>query len=139
MAIKPQYARLIRNRKKTVELRRVAPKVTAGDILVIYESAPVCKITSFAEIDQIIQEAPESLWKSIGTSAMLDKYDFDNYFSGKQIGNGIRIKNVVDLIPPKPINVLPHCVVPQNYRYLSEEDFRSLCFEEQKRSKKPTL
>ena len=137
MAIKPQYARLIRDRKKTVELRRVAPKVTAGDILVIYESAPVCKITSFAEIDQVIQMPPENLWESIGTFAMLDKYDFDNYFSGKQIGNGIRIKNVVNLTTPKPINVLPHCVVPQNYRYLSEEDFCLLYFDELRQDKPP--
>lgn len=127
MAIKPQFARLIREGKKTVELRRVAPKVSTGDILIIYESAPISKVTSFAEIDDVIQLNPEDLWRSIGSAAMINRSDFDNYFSGKKVGNGIRIKNVVDLPVSKPLNILPNHTVPQNYRYLSENEFTGLC------------
>ena len=45
MSIKPIYAEFIKNGEKTVELRRVLPKIKYGDVIVVYETAPVQRIT----------------------------------------------------------------------------------------------
>lgn len=127
MAIKPQFAKLIRDGKKKVELRRVAPKVNAGDTLIIYESAPVSKVTAMAEIEDVVQLTLTELWKNVGPDSMLKKDEFENYFSGKEVGHGIKLKNIQEILPPKSLSILPGCAVPQNFRYLSESEFGKLC------------
>lgn len=127
MAIRPYFARLIREGKKTIELRRVAPDMNPGDILIIYESAPVSKVTSYATVGKIIRLAPVLLWEQVGSSAMLGKSDFETYFSGKATGNGIEILDVTELKEPRQLGILSGCSVPQNYRYLSESEFQQLC------------
>ena len=58
MSIKPVYAKLIKSGQKTIELRRIAPKVKSGDILVIYESSPVKRVTAFCEIEAMVVTEP---------------------------------------------------------------------------------
>lgn len=127
MAIRPQFARLIREGKKTVELRRVAPKVNSGDVLVIYESAPICCVTAYAKIEKVACLEPMELWKSIGQFSLLEQREFEHYFSGKKLGNGIILRNVVELDVPRKLSVLAGRIAPQNYTYLSESEFRQLC------------
>ena len=54
MSIKPVYAKKIKRKEKSIELRCSSPKVSSGDILVIYESSPVQRVTAYCEIDSII-------------------------------------------------------------------------------------
>lgn len=129
IAIKPKYAELIKQGKKTVELRRVAPKVEAKDILAIYESFPICKVTSYAEVDAVVSLDLEKLWGNIGADAMVNRCDFDAYFKGKYFGNGIKLAKVKVLRNPKSLNILSGVKVPQNYRYLTEEQFGQLIYE----------
>ena len=125
IAIKPKFAELIKQGKKTVELRRVAPKVSKGDILVIYESSPICKITSYAEILEVVSFDLEKLWGIVGPDAMVSRSDFNTYFGGKQQGNGIRIKKLRVLSEPYSLDILSDVCVPQNYRYLTKKQFES--------------
>ena len=127
MSIKPQFAKLIRDGKKKVELRRVAPKVNAGDTLIMYESAPVSKVTAIAEIEDVVQLTLTELWEIVGHDSMLKKDEFVNYFSGRDVGYGIMLKKVQEILSPKSLSILPGCVAPQNFRYLSESEFEMLC------------
>lgn len=127
MAVKPCYADLIKDGSKKVELRRVAPKAEPGDILIIYESAPISKVTSYAEVESIVQLKPDELWKQVGNLSKIDKCSFDKYFLGKSIGTGIMLKHVEKLLEYRTLEVLPNLRVPQNYRYISEDEFHSLC------------
>lgn len=127
MAIRPKFACLIREGKKTVELRRVAPKVNPGDVLVIYESAPISRVTAYAKIEKVVCLGPSELWESIGQFSLLEQREFEHYFSGKKFGNGIILQNVVELDVPRKLSVLAGRIAPQNYTYLSECEFQQLC------------
>lgn len=127
MSIKPQFAQLIKSQKKTVELRRVAPKVEAGDVLVIYESSPVKRITACCEIEKIIVLEPEKLWEIVNSSSGLTRDDFFAYFNGKEKAVGIKIKNVRIAETQIALNIISERMkAPQSYRYLTEEQVRCL-------------
>ncbi len=123
MSIKPVYADFIKQGLKTVELRRVAPKLCTNDIVVFYESAPIKKISFYAEVQEIHTLPKKDLWELAKDSAVISQDFFDSYFSDKDLGNGIQLKNVTILKTPQTINKLSNISVPQNYRYLSEEEF----------------
>lgn len=127
MSIKPQYAELIKTGQKTVELRRIAPKVKPGDVLVIYESTPIQQITSFCEIDEVIIAEPNKLWKRASNAAGLSHDSFIRYFEGKSQAVGIKLRDVHLLDEPKALSVISMDLrAPQSYRYLSPEEFQAL-------------
>ena len=127
MSIKPQYAQSIKSGKKTVELRRVAPKVTAGDIIIIYESMPVQQITAFCEVESLLSMKPSDLWEAVYLKACITKEEFNQYFQGKQYANGIELKSVFLLDAPKTMRELSWDLhPPQSYCYISPAQFEAL-------------
>lgn len=127
MSIKPVYAGLIKSGEKTIELRRIAPRVKSGDILVIYESSPVKKVTSYCEIDSIVVTEPDILWELAENTAGLTYDSFAKYFEGKLQAVGLKMGNVQMLTHPKSLSEISgNLQAPQSYRYLTEEQFREL-------------
>ena len=127
MSIKPCYARLIKAGKKTVELRRVAPKIGSGDFIVIYESKPVQCITAICEVGTVISMSPSDLWNQVQNEICITKDTFEEYFKGKKCGSGIRFKRVSVLKIAKPLHELsPDLLPPQSYRYISAPLFNAL-------------
>lgn len=127
MSIKPEYAEKIKFGKKTIELRRTLPKVSAGDILVIYETSPVQAITSYCEIRSLISCEKNTFWEQYNDAFCITKSVFETYFSGKDDAGGIVLENIVLLDSPMRISevmVTPHA--PQSYCYLSENEFLHL-------------
>lgn len=127
MSIKPVYAGLIKSGEKTIELRRVAPKVNSGDILVIYESSPVKQVTSFCEIDSIVVTEPSNLWEIAKNAAGLAYDSFVKYYEGALQAVGIKLGKVHMLNQPKALSELSYNLqAPQSYRYLTKEQFLEL-------------
>lgn len=127
MSIKPVYAELIKSGRKTIELRRVAPKVKPGDVLVIYESSPIKRITAVCEIEAIIVTEPSTLWEISKTAAGLSINSFKQYFAGKNQAVGIQLRRVQKLNEPKELSALSENMrAPQSYRYISHEQYRIL-------------
>ena len=127
MSIKPVYAELIKTGQKTIELRRIAPKVTAGDVLVIYESSPVKRVTAFCEIEAIVVTEPNKLWENSSDIAGVNRDSFVKYFEGKTQAVGIKLGEVQIISAPKELgSISTDMQAPQSYRYLSKEQFRTL-------------
>lgn len=127
MSIKPVYAELIKSGQKTIELRRIAPKVNAGDILVIYESSPVKRVTSFCEIESMVVTEPSKLWEIAKNTVGLTYDSFLKYFDGKTQAVGIKLGRVERLRDPKELCVISRDLkAPQSYRYLTQEQFQTL-------------
>ena len=55
LSIKPKYADKIFNGTKTVELRRICPKVTEGDLILVYVSSPVKALVGEFEVKKIVE------------------------------------------------------------------------------------
>lgn len=127
MSIKPVYAKLIKSGQKTIELRRIAPKVKSGDILVIYESSPVKRITAFCEIQAVVSTDPSKLWEIACDTAGLSRESFMEYYEGKKQAVGIKLGNVQVLNIPRELRVFSeNFQAPQSYRYLTQEQFQTL-------------
>ena len=127
MSIKPCYAQLIKTGKKTVELRRIVPKITSGDFIVIYESKPVQRITAICEVEVVLSTKILDLWDQVQNEACVTKDTFERYFAGKEHGNGIKLKNVAVLNNSKLLSELtPSLIPPQSYCYISASQFNSL-------------
>jgi predicted transcriptional regulator len=82
-SIRPRFAEMIFAGTKTVELRRVKPRVVAGDLALLYVSSPTRQLQGAFEISKILSAPPASLWKEIGIKSGLTRKEFFKYFEGK--------------------------------------------------------
>ena len=126
MAIKPQYAYHIKQGTKTIELRKRVPRVNCGDVLVIYESAPISNITAYGIIRNIFELSPCELWKACGSKTMIDKTTFFEYFYQKETACGIEIECVKVLREAKRLECISKKYAPQSYYYITNDEFRRL-------------
>lgn len=127
MSIKPLYAQKIKANEKSIELRCSSPKVSSGDILVIYESSPIQRVTAYCEIDSIISMPPAMLWEVVKENAGIAQSAFERYFAEKKEGVGICLKDIKTLSSPQPLSIISEkFCAPQSYRYISEEQFLRL-------------
>ena len=97
MSIKPVYAELIKSGEKTVELRRVLPKIKDGDVIVVYETTPIQRITMTCTVKGILSCETRELWRDAGHQACVDYESFEEYFQGKDLANGIQLDNIKTL------------------------------------------
>ena len=104
MSIRPQYANKIFDGTKTVELRRVKPKVLQeGDLIFVYVSSPVKSLVGAFSVDSVMEKPLLALWKNVKDSAGISRSDFFSYFQGVEKGVAIFIKDVWLL--PKPVHL----------------------------------
>jgi predicted transcriptional regulator len=65
ISIKPEYANKIFEGSKTVELRRVRPRLREDDIVIVYASCPEKALVGWFEVEDIIEEHPNKLWNKV--------------------------------------------------------------------------
>jgi predicted transcriptional regulator len=119
MSIHPLYAGLILSGSKRVEFRRTRLRASVSHVL-IYETAPVQRVTGFFEVDAVIEAAPQSIWRRFAPVAGIDHTAFSSYFAGRRIATAIQVGRVVSLsrhISLASFERRP--VVPQSFRYVS--------------------
>lgn len=122
LSIRPKYARKIFAGAKKVELRRVKPNLTQGDIVVVYVSSPIQQIWGTFEVDRVIEKPIDELWTLVYNDAGLSKDEFDNYYSSCERGCGIYLKKPTNRVPINLIDLKKWWSgfhPPQSYRYLS--------------------
>lgn len=130
MSIRPQYADKIFNRTKTVELRRIKPKVMQdGDLIFVYVSSPVKSLVGAFTVSAVMEKSLLTLWKNVKDHAGVSRSEFLNYFHGIETGVAIFIKDVWLL--PKPIHLsdmqkeVNGFYPPQSFRYTSIHQMES--------------
>ncbi|MDM8558083.1 hypothetical protein [Candidatus Parabeggiatoa sp. HSG14] len=80
-------------RTKTVELRRVRPKLLEkGDLVLLYVSSPVQALASAFKVDKIIEKPLKNLWRVVRKKAGITRQEFDNYYDGVSVGVAIFLK-----------------------------------------------
>lgn len=130
ISIRPNHVIAIFSGKKTVELRRVKPRVISGDLVVIYASGSVKGIVGAFEVAGVTSAPPTTIWRKHNGKSGLTKPEFTKYFEGAAIGYAIHIKKCWQLPRPIPLNALRkrHAGFrpPQSYHYWNLEDLISI-------------
>lgn len=139
--MRPQYARKIFDGTKTVELRRVRPRVTTDDLVLVYASSPVKAMMGAFEIARVLTASPSRLWRKVDGKAGMTRKQFDEYFQGAKTGYGIFVKR--KWVLPKSLKLeslrkrRSKFRPPQSYHYLTVDDVNGIGFAHLFRNGKP--
>src|SRR5690349_17595616 len=101
LSIKPEFARKIFEGSKKFEFRRSIFKNPEIKTVVVYASSPVQKVVGEFEIEKIINCDLETLWNQTEEHSGISKDYFLDYFSDKEKGFAIQIKNTKKYPNPK--------------------------------------
>jgi predicted transcriptional regulator len=127
LSIKPRFAEQIFAGTKTVELRRVRPRVSADDVVVVYASGETKALLGAFQIVRVVSGKPSTIWRRFSKSAGLARREFDEYFAGAETAYAIEIAHTWRLPTPVCLPMLREKKrgfrPPQGYHYL---DFGTL-------------
>ncbi len=122
MSLKPEFAELILQGRKTVELRRKFSKKYEGATIVFYITQPVQQFMFTATITQVDHSQKKYLWSMYKQECGITQAGFEHYFSGADYGYAILLSNV-KLIPNQldlehAKNIYPQLRPPQSFQRL---------------------
>lgn len=130
MSIKPKYADLIFAGTKTIELRRVCPKIGPGDLVLVYVSSPRMALVGGFEVAGIVSGAPPALCKKWQPQSGVEIENFLHYFQGASTAYGILIARTWQFETPTALTALRSRKEgfhpPQSYRYVEGEELVGL-------------
>jgi predicted transcriptional regulator len=118
LSIKPEFANKIFAGTKHYEFRRTIFKNPEVKKVVVYASYPVQKVIGEFEIDYILNDNIESLWKKTKKQAGISENYFFEYFCDKEYGYAIKIKNTKLYKKTKCIRQDFNLLPPQSFLYL---------------------
>jgi predicted transcriptional regulator len=118
LSIKPEFANKIFEGSKKYEFRRSIFKNPGIKTVVVYASSPVQKVVGEFEIEKIINCDLETLWNQTEKHSGISKDYFLDYFSNKEKGFAIQIKNTKKYTNPKCIKKDFKLLPPQSFCYL---------------------
>src|SRR6266446_4775480 len=103
LSIRPRFAKMIFAGTKTVELRRVRPKIKKGDLILLYVSSPAKELQGGFRVADMISGRPSSIWKKLGTRSGVTRQEFYAYFKGKGEAHALIVAETWTL--PNPIRL----------------------------------
>src|SRR5437879_9427919 len=109
LSIKPTYANQILAGSKTIELRKSAMGLTAGDVVLVYSSAPEQRIVFWFCIKEIEALSVSEMWDRYASSLGIAHEDYLTYFSDAPEAVGLHIGDVHPIIPI-PLTTIEHLV-----------------------------
>lgn len=119
LSIKPQFAEQIFNGNKKFEFRKAVFKNEDVKTIVVYASSPMQKVIGEFEIETILNDSPDKLWKKTKKYAGIDEEYFYQYFADRQYGFAIKIKKVKKYKKPLCLKADFNLTPPQSFLYLS--------------------
>lgn len=128
LSIHPRHIEKILSGEKLYEFRKRIPLEIR--YIVVYATAPIKKIVAFIEIDKIIKDTPEIVWKKTKKHAGISEDYFLRYFKDKQVAYAVKVKSVTKLKPSVLLVRLNYNCAPQSYVYINksvEELKKILC------------
>ena len=128
-SLKPNYAELIFEGLKKVELRRRIASNMENRYVFVYVSSPVKQLQGGFRVGQVWSGDPEEIWNRVSELSQVTKQYFDIYYEGRNIAYALEITDVWEYENPPALNRLrerfPNFIVPQSWRVVSPEELRS--------------
>ena len=118
LSIKPEFAERIFDGSKKYEFRKSIFKNPNVKIVVVYASSPVQRVIGEFEIETILSDAPERLWKETREYSGISEEFFFDYFSDRDIGFAIKVKKVHRYQKPRCLRQSYNVSPPQSFCYV---------------------
>lgn len=118
LSIKPEFANKIFDGSKKFEFRRSIFRNKDVKSVVVYASAPVSKVIGEFDIEKVHNKELNQLWKETKDFSGISREYYDLYFTGKEEGFAIQVKNPKLYNKPKNLKEEYGMVPPQSFAYL---------------------
>jgi predicted transcriptional regulator len=139
ISILPQFAKAIFNGEKKIEFRKLNVPETIKNVI-MYITAPEKKIMGYFSVGMIVKACPTVLWKDYGRISGLSKEHFLFYYRNQDMGLGILLDEVDQLLNPLPLTQSGNGLrPPQSFSYVDNALWRKVKRRKKKRSFKHRL
>lgn len=118
LSIKPEFAERIFDGSKKYEFRKNIFKNPEIATIVVYASSPVQRVIGEFDIEAILSGAPENLWKKTREFSGISEEFFFDYFSERNLGFAIKVKNVRRYQKPRCLRTSYNVNPPQSFCYV---------------------
>lgn len=119
IALQPSFAAAIYNRSKSFEFRRVKAKIRPDDRILVYESAPISRVTGEFNAGKVIYGKSSQiliLEPDLGSRAAAAQY-----LTGAEFCTAIEVVNPVKWEPSTKLgNLYPGLRPPQSYLFIEK-------------------
>lgn len=130
LSLRPRFAEMLLDGRKTVELRRVRPNAQSGSVVLLYATSPDRTLVGRAEIAEIEVASLQDIWDHHGGATGLNRAEYDAYFDGVDQAVAISLRRIHRLAQPRPLDDLRRRLIgfrpPQSFRYLDSLQVASL-------------
>jgi predicted transcriptional regulator len=125
LSIKPIYANQILTGTKTIELRKSSMGLSAGDIVLVYSSAPEQRFAFWFRIQRVESLAVSEMWKRHAPILGIDYEGYAAYFGDLGTAVGLHVGEVHPLnpIPLRETEKLVNGFVPPQGLIWLRDDF----------------
>lgn len=118
MSIKPEYAVKIFEKEKKFEFRKAIFKNPDITTIVVYASSPIQMVIGEFQIEEIISNTPEKIWRKTKANSGITEDFFFEYFADRDIAHAIKIKDIKKYNKPLCIKKHYKATAPQSYIYI---------------------
>lgn len=117
ISLRPVYADLIRANRKIHEYRRVRVSIRSGDLVLVYETAPVGRVTLKFSVGRVYHGAPNELAQLEADGEV--RRLVAQYLQGARTASALEVIAPVEINPPVTLGLLAVLRAPQSYIYLN--------------------
>ena len=117
MSINPIHAEKILAGTKKYEFRKVRCKKQI-EAIVIYATTPIMKVLGEVEVQEVIEDSPQTVWNKTKTAAGIDESFFNRYFEGRKTAVAYELGDITLFAKPKNLSDYGLKVAPQSYAYV---------------------
>lgn len=129
LSVKPEFAKKILNKDKTIELRKLIGKFfMPGNTIFIYESSPSKKMVASCIIEKIETIGVGSISNEQLKKASVERIFYDTYFAKKNVAHLIHLSKVKPMKNPLSLEFMRQYefTPPQSFCYASNEFLKLL-------------
>jgi predicted transcriptional regulator len=116
MSIHPHHARRIYEGVKPFEFRRSGVRIQPGDVVLIYETAPVSAVTGQARVEAVVKGNVASL--SSLESSLDERSHVERYLSGAVNPTALRLCDIAQYRTARDLPSLGIRRPPQSYQFV---------------------
>ena len=118
ISIKPEYVNKILSGRKKYEYRKVKAKKDNVDKMIVYATAPIKKVVAEIEILNILEDAPDLVWKLTKKYSGISKSFYDKYYENCNIAIAYQLGKIKKYEKPKELSELGILYSPQSFVYI---------------------